>query len=151
CTFEPRDYCTQYRESDFAFASRLMEEEGIYYFFKHTDSGCEMVLANTPEGHPYITGGGDTAFHEEISGHWEEDHIYAWEKSQEVRSGKTTIWDHCFEMPDKNLEAVELTLATVAVGSTTHKLKVGGNDSFEIYDYPGHYAQRFDGVAPGGG
>ena len=32
-TFEPRDYCVQYRESDFAFASRLMEEEGIFYFF----------------------------------------------------------------------------------------------------------------------
>ena len=35
-TFHPRDYCVQYRESDFAFASRLMEEEGIYYFFTHT-------------------------------------------------------------------------------------------------------------------
>src|SRR5262245_30265778 len=33
--FEPRDYCVQYRETDFDFASRLMEEEGIYYFFKH--------------------------------------------------------------------------------------------------------------------
>lgn len=34
-TFQPRDFCVQYRESDFQFASRLMEEEGIYYFFKH--------------------------------------------------------------------------------------------------------------------
>src|SRR5262249_20126451 len=33
--FHPRDFCVQYRETDFAFASRLMEEEGIYYFFKH--------------------------------------------------------------------------------------------------------------------
>ena len=51
-TFEPRDYCVQYRESDFAFASRLMEEEGIYYFFRHTADGCEMVVANTPAGTP---------------------------------------------------------------------------------------------------
>ena len=35
-TFQPRDYCVQYHESDFQFASRLMEEEGIFYFFKHT-------------------------------------------------------------------------------------------------------------------
>jgi type VI secretion system secreted protein VgrG len=35
-TFEPRDYCVQYPESDFHFAARLMEEEGIYYFFKFT-------------------------------------------------------------------------------------------------------------------
>ena len=33
----------------------------------------------------------------------------------------------------------------------THKLQVGGNDRLEIYDYPGEYAQRFDGVSPGGG
>ena len=33
----PRDFCVQYRETDFNFASRLMEEEGIYYFFKHTE------------------------------------------------------------------------------------------------------------------
>ena len=33
----------------------------------------------------------------------------------------------------------------------THKLKVGGNDKLELYDYPGGYAQRFDGVDPGGG
>src|SRR5205823_6132971 len=31
--YDPRDYCVQYRETDFNFASRLMEEEGIYYFF----------------------------------------------------------------------------------------------------------------------
>src|SRR5438105_5668781 len=37
--FHPRDFCVQYRESDFNFASRLMEEEGIYYFFKHTADG----------------------------------------------------------------------------------------------------------------
>src|SRR5229473_2677639 len=51
-TFCPRDYCVQYRESDFAFASRLMEEEGIFYFFKHTDGGHKMVVANTPASHP---------------------------------------------------------------------------------------------------
>ncbi|PYS62694.1 MAG: type VI secretion system tip protein VgrG, partial [Acidobacteria bacterium] len=51
-TFHPRDYCVQYRESDFNFASRLMEEEGIFYFFKHTADGHKMVVANTPDSHP---------------------------------------------------------------------------------------------------
>ncbi len=53
-TFEQREYCVQYRETDFAFASRLMEEEGIFYFFKHSSSGHQMVLANTPQSHPAI-------------------------------------------------------------------------------------------------
>ena len=51
-TFHPRDYCVQYKESDFHFASRLMQEEGIYYFFKHTSDAHRMVVANTPQSHP---------------------------------------------------------------------------------------------------
>src|SRR5262245_21318832 len=53
-TFHPRDYCVQYRESDFNFASRLMEEEGIFYFFKHTSGGHKMVVANTTQSHPDV-------------------------------------------------------------------------------------------------
>lgn len=50
--FQARNYCVQYRESDFDFASRLMEEEGIYYYFEHTADKHKMVIANTPESHP---------------------------------------------------------------------------------------------------
>src|SRR5262249_3348616 len=50
--FQPRDYCVQYRETDFNFACRLMEEEGIYFFFKHAADGHKLVLANAPVGHP---------------------------------------------------------------------------------------------------
>ena len=52
--YEPRDYCVQYRESDFNFASRLMEEEGIFYFFKHDDGSHTMVVADNPEAHPDV-------------------------------------------------------------------------------------------------
>ena len=46
--FAPRDYCVQYGESDFEFASRLMEEEGIFYYFTHTSSGHQLVLETRP-------------------------------------------------------------------------------------------------------
>ena len=46
--YEPRDYCVQYRESDFDFASRLMEEEGIFYFFKHEAGSHTMIVADNP-------------------------------------------------------------------------------------------------------
>jgi type VI secretion system secreted protein VgrG len=62
-----------------------------------------------------------------------------------------TLWDHCFELPGQNLEANKVTTESVAAGTVTHKLKVGGNDALEVYEYPGRYAQRFDGVDPGGG
>ena len=150
-TFQPRDYCTQYRESDFQFASRLMEEEGIYYFFKHSESSHKMVIANTPQSHPDLPGTAKIIYEEARGGTRDEERIYQWEKQQELRSGKYTLWDHCFELPKKHLEAEKTILETVQAGKVAHKLKVGGNDQLEIYDYPGAYAQRFDGVDPGGG
>ena len=49
--FKPRNYCVQYRESDWDFASRLMEEEGIYYYFEHTAKEHTLIMANVPESH----------------------------------------------------------------------------------------------------
>ena len=71
-------------------------------------------------------------------------------KVARARSGKYTLWDHCFELPDTHLEAVRPILSSSSP-ARDHELKVGGNDKLEIYDYPGGYAQRFDGVDSGGG
>ena len=49
--FKKRNYCVQYRESDFDFASRLMEEEGIFYFFENTVDKDRLVIANTAQSH----------------------------------------------------------------------------------------------------
>ena len=145
-----RDYCVQYRESDFAFASRLMEEEGIYYFFDHTSNNHQLVVTDDATQHPPVSGQLKVTY-DEISGGVREDlRITSWEKTQELRSGQYTLWDHCFEQPGKNLEAKDKTIASVAAGKITHKLNVGGNDQLEIYDFPGGYAQRFDGVTRSG-
>src|SRR5580698_1434182 len=149
-TYYPRDYCVQYRESDFDFASRLMEGEGIYYFFKHTDGNHQMVVTDIPNKHPPVQGQA-TAFYEEMTGELRNDmRVTGWKKTQEMRSGEYTLWDHCFELPTNHLEAKEKTIDSVAVGKVTHKLGLG-NQQLEIYDYPGAYAQRFDGVDPSGG
>ena len=106
-TYKPRDYCVQYRETDFDFASRLMEEEGIYYFFTHADGSHKMVVADTPMSHPDVPGA-TTAIYEVVEGGLrKEDRVQTWEKSQEIRSGKYTLWDQCFELPGQNLEAVK--------------------------------------------
>ncbi len=150
-TFHPREFCVQYQESDFAFASRLMEEEGIYYFFKFTEDGHTMVLANTSQSHPDVPEDSKLIFEEMEGGTRDESRISLWEKTQDLRSGKYTTWDHHFELPYKHLEAEQTVVDTVQAGKVTHKLKVGGNDKLEIFDYPGGYAARFDGVDKGGG
>jgi type VI secretion system secreted protein VgrG len=139
-----RDYCVQYRESDFDFASRLMEEEGIYYFFKHADGSHQMVV--TDNASPSVPGQANVIYEELFHGVAPEMRVRSWEKTQELRSGEYTLWDHCFELPGKHLEASQKTIESVTAGKVTHKLNVGGNDQLEIYDYPGGYAQRFDGV-----
>jgi type VI secretion system secreted protein VgrG len=150
-TFEQREYCVQYRETDLAFASRLMEEEGIYYFFKHTSSGHQMVLANTPQSHPALPYLPTVTWEEKAHDSMEADRVFAWSKGQEIRSGKFTAWDYTFEMPTKHLEADKTIMDSVTVGTVTHKLKVANNDSLELYEYPGGYASRFDGINKSGG
>jgi type VI secretion system secreted protein VgrG len=149
-TFAPRDYCVQYRESDFDFASRLMEEEGIYYFFKHSSSGHQLVLANTPQSHPAVAWPSPIIYEEIGGGVRPDERISGWVKSQEIRTAKQTLRDHCFELPSDNLEAAEPIVESVQAGTVTHKFKTGANASLENYDFPGRYAQRFDGVDPGG-
>jgi type VI secretion system secreted protein VgrG len=164
-TFHPRDYCVQYRESDFAFASRLMEEEGIFYFFKHSDKGHQLVVANTPQSHPDVPGEATITYKSirQVPGEAtatyksngqvarDQNYIYDWNRSQQLTSGKVTLRDHHFELPGQNLQAAMPILESVAVGTVTHKLKVDANDQLEVYDYPGGYAQRFDGIDKGGG
>jgi type VI secretion system secreted protein VgrG len=148
--YQPRDYCVQYRESDFDFASRLMEEEGIFYSFKHATGSHQMVLSDSSVNYPNVLGA-TTAIYETILGNVRaEDRVSEWLKTQELRSGKYTLWDTCFELPGQNLQASQPIVSSVQAGTITHNLQVGGNSSYEIYEYPGGYAQRFDGVTPGG-
>jgi type VI secretion system secreted protein VgrG len=151
--YEPREYCVQYRETDFNFASRLMEEEGIYYLFKHTDSGHTMVVADSPQGHPEVPGISTVKFMEmEGGGEFRKgDHVFEWRKTQTLRSAKYVLWDHSFQQPKQNLEAQATILDSVQAGTVSHHLKGSADGSLELYDYPGGYAVRFDGVSPSGG
>jgi len=150
-TFHARDYCVQYRETDFDFASRLMEEEGIFYFFKHSESSDQLVVANTPPSHPDLPVKSTVIYEAIGGGNRPEDRIFEWEKVQKLRSGRTVLWDHSFELPHKHLEADKDIVDALEVGKVTHHLKVGGNEKLELYDFPGGYASRFDGIASGGG
>ena len=133
-TYEQREYCVQYRETDFNFVSRLMEQYGIFYYFEHDNGKHTMVLGDSPSVHQpcpnqatvhYIAGGAA----KEI-----EDVVTAWQMEQELRTGKYTHTDYNFETPSTNLLSDSPTV-----------VKVGPNDGFEIYDYPGEYLKQGDG------
>ena len=149
--YEPREYCVQYRETDFDFASRLMEEEGIYYFFNHSSSGHKMVLSDSPQGHADVPGLTTVRYGMVEGGLRLADHVFGWRKIQSLRTAKYTLWDHNFQQPTQNLEAKTDITASVQAGTVSHKLKDQSNGSLERYDFPGSYAVRFDGVSPSGG
>lgn len=64
CTahYERLDHCAQYRETDFDFFSRLLEREGIYYFFEHTGGKDVLVLADAPTAHKPLPNYGAISF-----------------------------------------------------------------------------------------
>ena len=140
-TFEQRNYCVQYRESDFAFASRLMEEEGIYYYFEHKAGSHRMIVANKPESHRVCPSRSKLPFHLVVGSEegWIAS-VFGWNVVNQLRTGKYTVWDHHFQLPTSHLDAEQLS-----------RFDIGGNQNLEHYDFPGEYAQRFDGIDKGSG
>ena len=149
--YEPREYCVQYRETDFDFASRLMEEEGIFYFFQHSKGAHKMIIADGSVGHLDVPGLTKARYEVVEGGTPKGDHIFEWRKVQELRAGRFSLWDHSFQQPTQNLEAKDSILESVQAGTVSHRLKGQANDPLEIYDFPGAYAVRFDGINPSGG
>jgi type VI secretion system secreted protein VgrG len=125
--FDKREYCVQYRETDFNFVSRLMEEEGIFYFFEHEEAKHTLVLADSPNAfkpsplHPSVS-------YRSVTGdEREEDILTEFTYGHELRPGKYTVADFNFEQPKRDRTA---TLD----GRQTPK--------YEIYDYPGEYKTK---------
>ena len=125
-----REYCAQYRETSFNFVSRLMEEEGIFYYFRHEDGKHTLVLADQigaykdcPENEIEFSPGSRSA-----------DIISSWEHDYEFRSGKFAQTDYNFETPDTKL-----------LTSTDTLIALPPNDAFELYDYWGRYKKTGDG------
>jgi type VI secretion system secreted protein VgrG len=128
------EYCVQYRETDFNFVSRLMEQEGIYYYFLHEDGKHWMVLADAPSAHEPVAGYEEVPyFPPEEGGQRERDHISEWSVRQEVQPGAYTLRDFDFEKSDTDLE-VRLS-----------KPFEHAQAEHEVYDYPGEYVTRGEG------
>jgi type VI secretion system secreted protein VgrG len=148
-TFEPREYCVQYRETDFNFVSRLLEEEGIYYFFVHGNQSHQIVFANSPDSHPAVSPA-TANFAPSTGAVQSQDLVLSWEKSQQLRSAKYALRDYHFQKPDEDFPESDPIQNSVTAGTKTHDLTAGGSPNLEIYDGFGDFAHRFDGVDAGG-
>jgi type VI secretion system secreted protein VgrG len=125
--YKPREYCVQYRETDLNYISRLLEEEGIFYFFEHSEEKHVLVFADSTVAYQQIQGEGEVTYNPSRGLVPEEEYVYGLAFSRRILSGKITRRDFNFEKP-----ALDLTAQDEA-------------DSFkklEIYDYPGNYLDQ---------
>ena len=134
-TYDPLTYCVQYRESDFNFVSRLMEHEGIFYYFKHQDGKHTLVITDSGSHYQQIAGY-DTIpyFPPENSANRERDHIFEWLSRDQICTGKYELNDFNFESPSSDLTAI-----ATKIGSYSHA-------EMEVYDFPGNYSQANNGT-----
>jgi type VI secretion system secreted protein VgrG len=130
-SFEAREYCVQYRETDYNFVARLLEQYGIYYFFEHAADKHTLVLGNTATVHAPCAGQGRVRYEYVGGTREEEDVITDWQVEQELRAGKYALRDYNFEMPSTSLG--------VSVESTVNP---GSDGKYEVYDYPGEYEKK---------
>jgi type VI secretion system secreted protein VgrG len=127
-TYQPREYTVQYRESDFNFISRLLEDEGIFYFFEHTVDKHTLVLADQPTAFVECPTQ-FTAAYDTTAGLWQDlDVVLGVRRTSRIRVGKVTEDDYDFTKPKTSLLA---NLDSTRRG--------------EFYEYPGKYTARDDG------
>lgn len=128
-SYKPLEYCVQYRETDFNFVSRLMEQEGICYYFVHKDGEHTMILADASSAHDPCPGAETVGYFP-----WSRGRdllgIRSWVREGRVCPGAFAQTDFDFKSPGKRLL------------SDTSNPKSHEHADYEIYDYPGEYLDR---------
>jgi type VI secretion system secreted protein VgrG len=122
------EYCVQYRETDFSFVSRLMEQFGVYYFFEHADGKHTLVLADAKSSHSPAPGLASVNYNPiDDSGRREAQYLETWALGRRAQSGVFVLKDYAYKAPSTNLLA--------------EKQGAGGygHDSMEMFDYPYAY------------
>ncbi len=128
--YEKREFCVRYRESIWNFLARLMEDEGIFYYFEHTEEGAVLKIADAESAHESIASPDIIPFRD-MSGLVEgEEAVFTYRYSQELRPGTVTYRDFDFEKPSLLFE-----------GQMEKTTSAERDDSLEVYDYPGGYVK----------
>ncbi len=131
-SYSPQDYVVQFNESDLNFVTRIMQQEGIFFYFKHIDGKHTLVMLDDNSS---SVDEGEVAYFEleEESKHQGVDGITEWRNQRQVRSGGISLKAFDFELPSKDLSAV------------TSDPQTSSLSSFQKYRYPGKYTERADG------
>jgi type VI secretion system secreted protein VgrG len=138
--YKTLDYCVQYRESDFQFVSRLMEHEGLFYFFEHDEDGHCLVIA-------------DAIKHHEACRHQNRVRLLA-DTGEAVRGHAVTSWSGGWSLVPRKYALGDYQFQTPLDNGNVENnglVQLGRfNSGFEVFDYPGMYAKPFNEPEPDG-
>lgn len=136
-TYSKREYCTQYRESDGDFIERLLEEEGIYYYFRHEKDRHILVLCDCKESHGKIVEEDDSLIYLEATRGQQQQDRSVWGWHEVIASdgqAKVTMREFDFTRPSQPIEAM-------IEGPSQHPL-----DATEVFEFPTRYIDGSDGT-----
>ena len=126
-SYEKREYCVQYNETAFNFVSRLMEEEGIFYYFEHGSDKHTLVLGDDSPGNPTCAGlSSPVHFRQSLVDHTQDLTIVRCLVEEQVVSGAYAHDDFNFETPNTDLKVESKSSAP----------------KFRIYEYPGGFGKK---------
>ena len=129
--YPAREFCVQYNESDFNFVCRLMEEEGIFFYFEHNKDKHTLVMCDSPSGYFDLA---ETEVHYTPVGQSQFKQLTDWQHIYEFRPGKVVQKDFNFKKPTD-------TLAT----DLSSKVTFEQSSNLEVYQYPGLYDEGSKG------
>ena len=127
-TYPSMNFCAQFQESDFDFISRLLEQEGIFYFFEHLKARHTLILADDRSSYLPYQDNASVVYTPAFKETKDQDGIEEFLVTRDMYSGKVTLRDYDFQAPNKNL---------------TYQAQAGANQSYEIYQYPGQYKNGY--------
>ncbi|PUA28484.1 MAG: hypothetical protein B0W54_18750 [Cellvibrio sp. 79] len=120
----PLEYCVQYQESDFNFISRLLEQEGLFYFFEHQADKHILTIGDNAAAFVFL----DEKVIEHSSGSRSKFYLNQWQHRFQYCSG-------AFAQTDYNFENANLSLLT----ETPTSIKLANNSALERFEFPGNY------------
>ena len=135
-TYRTWEYCVQYRETDFNFVSRLMENEGIYFFFSHKDGKHTLVLCDDDSAHDNIEGTSTLSYKKDKVKVEGEEAIWGWSKGHELATNHYVITDYNPLTPQADLKQEVDAAADKDWPSST---------KYEVFDFPGSQTSSTDG------
>ncbi len=137
-TYDPREYCVQYGESDLHFISRLCEEEGIYFYFEHARDSHRLCFCDR-EGGPPIPGENDLRFFQGSGQYSDTAVIRRLNLHERVNSNAMAYKEWNFRKPKLDLNVHEAEEDTLKAPTPPGML-------LEQYTYPHLYQLRNPGT-----